>query len=782
MNRVLYQSRVLVLAAACCTLIGCGSAGITALTGGGSLSDVVSDGGQGDVGQPVPGTGMARTRVRNESITRQVDVTVRFIRDDIVVHLAFVRVLPETATTVLSSQPVDTVEVLGNDSDGHALESALFLFGLDFNEKYPAEYIVLDDHEEAQRPVAPDEIVPVAPSTLTLLEPAGAVMTFIGMTLDAKWEDFTELPDAVVRLYLRRPGAADRDLIPVGPAIAAALDGLNDAYRVVLSGIAPGVYELVAELDDGTEVIRSVAPGRITVSAVPVQGDTNQPPTLAISLVGGPGQLVLEPGESFEVVWDDADPDDNATILFTLEPSTAGTTGVYQISPPFAEDLDGPAADRALLSVSGVLPGLYDLVGTISDGVLLGVARLPRAIRVRPHQEVPNIPPFIEVTEPLALVEVVPGDTFKIAWNDDDPDDDARIMLFLDPDHTAKKRNGNEIVLFDSISEDGAGDELLIGLPEDLLPDIYGVGAVISDGIVEFEARAPGLLKVGEPSDYEPPVEGPRPRPADHLTVAGPIRGVVRYNGDALLLVIPIVDEQYVGGPDRLTLTNVPYGGDTTVDLVPTAWSIEDDALIHVVLPRDAVPNRAWPREFDAQIVLTGADGVSKEQFTAERVWVPQDVELVSVDAVGFSCDTDGMLVEENVRFTGLEISWFGGGLSEQAQDSTVEIWLTADGVVPSDSVEDHLHRLLYQGAGSPNATSAAHVVLDAVYFGREDVMIPAGAETPDRPVLDAGVYHVVAVADLTDYGRITAPAYPTTVELCTLEDAARSIASPLAP
>jgi len=779
------------MAVVCCALCGCGSTDSGVLTGAGSLSDVVVNGGQGGVGQPVPDVSVARTRVRNESVGRQVDVTVRFIRDDIVVHLAFVRVLPETATTVLSSHLVDTVEVFGNDSDGNALESAEFLFGRDFSDANPVEYIVFDDHVEIDRPTPPidevtppGEVVPIAASTIALLEPAHDVSGVLGSTLIARWTDFTELPNTVVRLFLRPVlGGSRGGLISVGPAIGAALDGINDEFRIVLHGVSPGVYELVAALDDGVALVTSVAPGLISIVSPPVEG--NRPPLLTISVVGGPGVIALEPNDVLEVRWEDFDPDDNATIVFTLEPSNPGDAalGAFQISPPFAEDPDGPAADRALLSVRDVLPGLYDLVGTISDGVLMDVARLPRAVRVRQPTEQQNTAPTITLHEPARDFDTWAGSSFKARWTDADPDSDARITLFLDPYPFSSVRDGNEFVLFDSISEDGGTDELLIGI-SDLVPvGEYQLGALISDGIAEQESRAPGVVIVVDPPDDKDEVDPPTEGPVDgQLNIDPVVPEVGSVSSRIVSLLIPISGERVPGMPERVTLSNVPHGGDTTVSFVPEEWSVERGSAIRVAMPVDLISNRAWPRKFDVYMELSGSNSLQPGERDVPVVWLPQRAELTGAAAMGFACGVSGELLTNNARFEGFEVSFFGGGLAEEDPGAQVGIWLSSNGVVPTSGAEDATHRLLWIGPGSPNAEHTVRVDLDTAYFGRDALLTPAGGSAGDRPVLEAGNYHIVAVADFRDYGRSMTPASPTTVELCAVGEPVRAIASPPAP
>ena len=87
------------------------------------------------------GDGVVRARVRNESDV-SADVTVRFIQGETIVHLAFVRVLPVTVTTVISPDAADRVELSGIDTLGRALRPETLIFGLDFDESMPAEYVI----------------------------------------------------------------------------------------------------------------------------------------------------------------------------------------------------------------------------------------------------------------------------------------------------------------------------------------------------------------------------------------------------------------------------------------------------------------------------------------------------------------------------------------------------------------------------------------------------------------------------------------------------------------
>lgn len=787
MSRNRKQVMLGLLLASCGAWHGCGL-GSPAGSNGGSLSDVLIGGGADDPGQTLPDAtlGVARARVRNESLSRQVDVTVRFIRDDVVVRLAFVRVAAATATTVLSPEAVDTVELSGVDSEGFALTGAALVFGRDFDETHPAEYVIFDDRVEVE---VPDVVTPVddvqvrptpeVPSTIELLEPSADTGAFVGSTVTARWSDVAGSTGSVVRLFLRRQGSDA--LISVGPAVNASLDGLNDEMLIVLGGIQPGVYEVLAEIDDGGETMISVAPGRLTVVAPGV--GQNAPPRLTIVASGFAGvPLKLAPGESFEVTWEDGDSDDNATIIFTLEPSepTQVGLGVFQISPPFAEDLDGPEFDRARLSVGGVLPGLYDLVGTITDGELGDVSRIRRAILVEARLTLPNVVPTIALLQPAADIEVPAGGSFFAQWSDDDTDNDARISLFLDPAIGGVAFDGDEILLTNSISEDvdGVGDQIQVGLVADFARGEYFLVAVIFDGTDEAVARAPGVVVVIDPPNGGGRIDpDPDPEPEDEgsstqtITMLDPVYDVTRLTVSTFSLAIATTGVVGTNGdPRAVALSNEPYGGDTTVAFTPSQWLWESPSNLRIAVPRDLVPNAAWPRSFEVRVSLADDQGAELELISPSPMWLPQEVELRQATALSYRCDPSGEMTREDARFVGLAIEWFGGGLREDAPGADVEFWLSSDGQIPLTGRDDATHRLIWQSEGSPNAARTAYIGIDVVSSGMPTDLEALGSELPfgaGSTALDPGDYHLLSVVELAGGGRLTAPAYPTTVSVC---------------
>jgi len=406
---------------------------------------------------------------------------------------------------------------------------------------------------------------------------------------------------------------------------------------------------------------------------------------------------------------------------------------------------------------------------------LLAVARVERAVRIgRPDE--PNQAPTVALASLGPDFDITYGESFVARWSDDDPDNDARITLFLDPDLFADARDMNEIVLVDSISEDDAADEMEVTLPETVPFGEYRLGAVISDGVARMEARASGIVIVVKPNDKgdgDTDEEGDPDDPIDDVRISSffPTSSPV-VTGREPALAIPIDGVSVEGPPAAMMLSNEPFGGTTTVSYSPSTWQIVDDDQLHIAMPHDLVPNRAWPRQFEVTVTL--ADEAA--EVPPSVVWLPQQVELLAATTESYACGSHGELVTETARFQGLTITWFGGGLTAAEPGATIELWLTADGDVPTDGLEDERHRLLWESVGSPNATAMTRIELDTVYDG-----LPTDARGAPATLLP-GAYHLAAVARFDEYGSQAAPSHPRMIEVCSLDAPVRSTDELLEP
>ncbi len=722
-----------------------------------SVGDVVTDGVGGDdaSGYPQPALAGVAARVRNESAAR-ADVTLRFIQAETIVHLAFVRVLPSTVTTIHSPKSANLIELSGVNERGQALASATMTYGADYDDATPAVYTIPGDGSGGLDPVHPQP-GDLDPPILNMLEPASDVTLTLGATFLVRWTDQSEAPGAVVRVYLRSLESSVSDLVPLGPAVGVALDGLNAELLLVVQGFAPGFYEVVGEIDDGTNQATSVAPGRVYV----VEDPGNKAPTLEI--LAPLGLVELRRDELLRVAWEDEDDDDNATIIFSLMSPGATETnvGAFPISPALAEDPDGISGNSAALTVSDVLPGLYDLVGRISDGELEGVARVERVVRILPEPE--NDPPLLEITRPAAgeIVEIGPGDSFLVEWEDSDEDHNARISIRLDPDQTLSDLDGDEILLAASLGEDedGAGDAIRLGVPGDIADGDYRVVGVITDGIVEVVTWAKGIVRIDSTGEAEPGTEDPPPPEMALLEPSGPVR--VRFGDDISLYLetANIPDDALI----NLYLSNVHADGTVRADVTPS--QVEQNILITLMLPslaEEVISNDAWPREFrlEAELVIDGE--VKITAYAPGSIWIRQEFVIERISTVNYVCTPNGSadIVDEQERFFGLEIRWYGGGFDVREAPTPVQFWVSNDGAVPADGVDDDYHRRFHTAAESPNTHEEARIALYRV-VGPFD----SGGEEL-TPALVPGEYQLITLVETEEFGPIMS-LHPDSFDLC---------------
>ena len=324
----------------------------------------------------------------------------------------------------------------------------------------------------------------------------------------------------------------------------------------------------------------------------------------------------------------------------------------FSIGPPIAEDPDGPSADSVRITIADVLPGLYDLVGTIYDGQLTGFDRIERAIRVLPDLD--NDAPQLVLVQPSDDVELSVGESLLIEWIDSDANDNARIKLLLDPDFGEVGLDGDEYVLANAINEDadGAGDRRVVLIAGDVPPGTYEVVGVIRDGSTEvvthggarvlvLAAAIDGGNDAGNGNDKDDTGTGDGDGDREGGTEGGVNPGgdddddsndddmgpgliVIETGPDvtregAVLFTVQIrgISEPSLNGDVIVRLSNQAYGGDVRIDIPRDEWTIREDSTLLIALSADRVPTEAWPQVFDLELDIL-VDGVWTTIVSAE--------------------------------------------------------------------------------------------------------------------------------------------------------------------
>ena len=697
-----------------------------------SIGDVTSD---PDAGTPNPIwpylDEAIRARVRNESALR-ANVTLWFVRDDAIAHSAFLHVRSGMITTVESRRSADTVEASGFNELGDVLDSAEFVFGVDFDESTPAEYIIPAD--------MPDEPIPddVPPPTIKMLAPGSDVSLPLGSTLIVQWTYTTAAHETLVRIYMQRADSAGSEgRTQVGSAVAAASEATAGTLSIILQDIDPGLYRIEGEIDDGRESSIAVAPGRVEV----VEDEDNVAPS--IEILSPLAEIQLYEGEVLPIAWRVEDDSDNTTVAFSLATAdeTGGADGRVIIGTPVCDDPGGDGVCQAELTIADVRPGLYDLVGEIDDGELVGTYRVAEVVRIL------NDEPQLEFLEPRDDFRCDPGDSFDVGWIDSDDNDNARIRLVLDPDLNAVRLDGDEVLLVPVLDEDpdAAGDdEKTVEIPAGVEKGKYRLAGTISDGITKpVYARARGLIYFGVCMPEDPQLVLTVDDVSRKVHIGGTIEVELKTSGvphDANI---------------RFYLSNHAYGGTVSAEMLTAGVDLDALAISSF---EPIITNDGWPRRFDLTFEAE-ADGTFCSPAAPDSVWIRQEVEVTNVNVVSYRCPGG-----RDQLCPGVEVEWYGGGFEELEHHEEVEFWLSNDGSVPPDGAQDDTHRIIHRASESPGpvleAKQVAEITLPSVIIhvleGGGQLGCPRGLEH----------YKLVTVVESPEFGRIISP-HPDWIGLC---------------
>jgi hypothetical protein len=420
-----------------------------------SVGDVSHGPGAG--GDPLSDA-IVTARVRNES-NLSANVTLRFIAEQLVAHQAFVRVLPGTITSVGSPRLAESLEVTGTDGQGSTLQGKTFVFGIDFDERNPAEYIIParspDDGQHPDDP-PPDSDV----SSMSFIRPHQDITVAPGTEVIIEWIDESTEPDAIVDIYMRKTDATLGDLILIGDSIPAGLDGTGDKLLLDVSLLEAGTYQVIGELDDFSTIITATAPGLVHVIAM------NDPPTL--NLTDPASDIELRGADTFLIAWTDSDENDNARITLSLEPDDAAGAPDRPIVTLISDIEEDDSADQVILNIPpGVAKGAYRVKGAIADGSGTVVSRAPGIIFF--GVSFPP-PPEIIVLKPFEDQRVRLGDSIDIQLVTTDAPTGATARLKL----TNQTYGGTtSVTVLDQLDPTGSAQITLVGDPPLIANDVW---------------------------------------------------------------------------------------------------------------------------------------------------------------------------------------------------------------------------------------------------------------------------------------------------------------------
>ncbi len=157
----------------------------------------------------------------------------------------------------------------------------------------------------------------------------------------------------------------------------------------------------------------------------------NMPPTLTIVEPDGTGDVVTV-GDSYNVTYDLADPDDVVTVALFYDTNNTGFNGTAIGGCSAAPEGSGVTCSW---NTTGVTPGTYYVYGVTNDGTNPDVKDYsPGQITIN---AVGNTPPTLSITEPNGTGDTVTvGDSYNVTYNLSDPDDVVTVALFYDTNNS----------------------------------------------------------------------------------------------------------------------------------------------------------------------------------------------------------------------------------------------------------------------------------------------------------------------------------------------------------
>jgi FG-GAP repeat len=246
----------------------------------------------------------------------------------------------------------------------------------------------------------------------------------------------------------------------------------------------------------------------------------NSPPVLTFSEPAA--NVTRGQGDPFLIEWTDRDPDDDATISFSLLNVDTNETVLLISQISENPDPDSRTVDTSLIPI-----GLYNIFGVISDGVNAPVTEFAITAGTNPQRITVRIvgegegsltePPSVAVTGPPFDLSVTQDDTFFVAGVPDlsdpnavfDRDSDVTVFVVFDfdqiPDNDDPANPDPSLIIVDSIQTLTGGQttfdrEIRVDLattPPRANGEPYFIRLTMTDGVnPPVHAYAPGRINI----------------------------------------------------------------------------------------------------------------------------------------------------------------------------------------------------------------------------------------------------------------------------------------------
>ena len=280
-------------------------------------------------------------------------------------------------------------------------------------------------------------------------------------------------------------------------------DGTGELNKFVwdLSTVDSGLHFIYAKIADSATSMSVYAAGILNI---------NKAPEFVFTEPNGYNDEVVQ-GDDYTLGWMDNDPEENATIDLYLDTDTNQyNKNEQELITGLSEDDDG-SSDEYTFNTADISPGTYYPLARIADDV-----NDDQFVYGLPIEVLPNQRPSITIISPPSGTKVILTKGYYIAWEDDDPDNNASIDLYYDMDN---KNKDGILINSEPIEEDESRDAYywIVG---DVTPATYYIYAKIYDEITEpYYAYSKGMVEI-------PAVTSPVTVGAYYLNTYGDLRSL----------------------------------------------------------------------------------------------------------------------------------------------------------------------------------------------------------------------------------------------------------------